>query len=141
MNKSIENNFDYKSFFQSIRGRVLAARVNYSRLANREANNLYWFIGKTIVENQEKQGWGANLLIINKIKDVKAREYYLQAVVEMGWTRNILALQIDSQAYERHCLENKTHNFEQALPKYLAEQADPKQLELEILKKMDFSPA
>lgn len=169
--------FDYQKFFQEIKNKVITSRINFSRQANREANNLYWFIGKTIVENQEKQGWGrgvvenlakdlkksfpdvkfgfspqnlwymrqfyleyvnypnlqriigeigwgANLEIMSKTKDIKARGYYLHAVVEMGWTREILALQIKSQAYERHCLDNKTHNFEQALPKHLAEQAD-----------------
>lgn len=69
-------------------------------------------------------GWTSNTMIINKIKDLRAREYYLHAVIEMGWTRDILRLQINSQAYEHHCLDSKTHNFEKALPKYLAEQAD-----------------
>lgn len=70
MNKNIENNFDYKDFFQSIKGRVLAARINYSRLANREANNLYWSIGKSIVENQKKQGWG-RAIVKNLAHDLK----------------------------------------------------------------------
>lgn len=64
------------------------------------------------------------MLILNGVKGNKAKEYYLNSVIEMGWTRDVLRLQIKSQAYERHCLENKTHNFEQALPKHLAEQAD-----------------
>lgn len=33
-------------------------------------------------------------------------------------------MQIESQAYERHGLQNKQHNFEQALPEHLAQQAD-----------------
>lgn len=169
--------FNYQGFFRSIKNRVLQARINFSRQANREANSLYWFIGEMIVKNQEKQGWGrsvvenlsrdlkasfpdikfgfsernlwnmrqfylaydgneklqqlaaeiawmSNILIINKIKDIKAREYYLRATIEMGWTRNILGLQIGSQAYERQCLEGKTHNFQQAMTKHLADQAD-----------------
>lgn len=69
-------------------------------------------------------GWGSNLVIISKVKNMQAREYYLNAVSTMGWTRNTLRLQIISQAYERQCLEQKTHNFEKALPVHLAEQAD-----------------
>jgi len=169
--------FNYQNFFQNIKDRVFSTRINFSRQANREANSLYWFIGKIIVKNQEKQGWGraivanlskdlrktfpdikfgfsernlwdmrrfylkykdheklrrlvaeigwgSNLLIINSIKDINAKEYYLRAVIEMGWTRDVLRLQIKSQAYERQCLEGKSHNFEKALPAHLAEQAD-----------------
>ena len=132
--------FNYQRFFHSIKNRVSQARINFSRQANREANALYWFIGEMIVKNQEfyleykghekwrqlvaELSWGSNLLIMNKIKDPNAREYYLRATIEMGWTRNVLGLQIESQAYERQCLEGKTHNFEQAMTKHLAEQAD-----------------
>jgi predicted nuclease of restriction endonuclease-like (RecB) superfamily len=68
--------------------------------------------------------WGHNLVILSKIKDMKAREYYINAVKEQGWTRNVLVMQIDSQAYKRHLLIKKQHNFEKALPQHLAEQAD-----------------
>ena len=36
-------------------------------------------------------GWGQNLVIMAKVKDAKAREFYLRATIEMGWTRDILA--------------------------------------------------
>ena len=56
--------------------------------------------------------WGQNLLILMKIKNFSAREYYLKMVIQMGWTRDVLALQIASEAYERHVLTPKQHNFE-----------------------------
>lgn len=31
--------------------------------------------------------WGHNLLILNMVKDQKAREYYLKSTAEMGWSR------------------------------------------------------
>lgn len=68
--------------------------------------------------------WGQNLVILSKVKDREARRYYLQATIDMGWTRNVLFHQIESQAYERHCLPDKQHNFRKALPEHLAEQAD-----------------
>lgn len=68
--------------------------------------------------------WGQHLVILSKVKDIKAKEYYLEATRQMGWTRDILILQITSQAYERHVLASKQHNFESALPQHLAEQAD-----------------
>lgn len=68
--------------------------------------------------------WGHNLLILNKIKEINSREYYLNASRDMAWSRNVLLMQIQSQAYERHKLADKSHNFEKALPKHLAEQAN-----------------
>jgi predicted nuclease of restriction endonuclease-like (RecB) superfamily len=68
--------------------------------------------------------WGQNLVILNKVKDIKAKAYYLQAVRDQGWTRDILVMQINSQAYERHLLVKKHHNFEKVLPEHFAEQAD-----------------
>jgi len=68
--------------------------------------------------------WGQNLLILTKIKDDKEAEYYLNATKEYGWSRNVLLNQIKADAYKRALSENKTHNFQTALPEYLSEQAD-----------------
>ncbi len=68
--------------------------------------------------------WGQNLTIMAKVKDREARQYYLKTTIEMGWSRNVLIHQIESQAYERHQLADKQHNFKKALPQHLAEQAD-----------------
>lgn len=68
--------------------------------------------------------WSQNLIIMAKVKDIKAREYYLNATSELGWSRNVLTLQIQSKAYERHVLTPKQHNFAQTLPQDFAEQAD-----------------
>ncbi len=68
--------------------------------------------------------WGHNLLIISKIKEEDAREYYIKASKDYGWSRNVLLNQIKADAYNRHRLADKQHNFEKVLPKHLAEQAD-----------------
>ncbi|EGY29595.1 hypothetical protein Rin_00004330 [Candidatus Regiella insecticola 5.15] len=68
--------------------------------------------------------WSQNLAIMAKVKNRDARQYYLKATQEMGWSRSVLIHQIESQAYERHHLANKQHNFQQALPEHLAQQAD-----------------
>ena len=67
--------------------------------------------------------WGQNLLILQKVKTAKARQYYLEATARLGWTRNVLLNQIKANAYE-FSLQSKTHNFPAALPAHLAEQAD-----------------
>lgn len=68
--------------------------------------------------------WGQNLTILSKVKDRDARQYYMKATIEMGWSRTVLVHQIESQAYGRHQLADKQHNFQKALPEHLAEQAD-----------------
>ncbi len=68
--------------------------------------------------------WGHNVLIIKKVKDAHARLYYLNATVQLGWSRNTLLNQIKAGAYERSVAQGKTHNFESALPVHYAEQAD-----------------
>ena len=82
--------------------------------------------------------WAHNLLILTKIKDDTIAEYYIKASSEYGWSRNVLLNQIKADAYSRALSENKTHNFDRALPEYLSEQADEAikssySLDLEIL--------
>lgn len=67
--------------------------------------------------------WGHNILIMQKVKDNREREYYIKASIKLGWSRNVLLNQIKAGAYE-FSLRQKTHNFPKVLPKYLAEQAD-----------------
>jgi predicted nuclease of restriction endonuclease-like (RecB) superfamily len=61
---------------------------------------------------------------MTKIKEPAAREYYLDMTARMGWSRNVLLNQIKTQAYERHALAPKQHNFAATLPEHLAAQAD-----------------
>lgn len=68
--------------------------------------------------------WYSNITIINKVKDYAAREYYLKATAELGWSRGVLVHQIQTGAYERHLKTRKQHTFKEALPEALAEQAD-----------------
>lgn len=68
--------------------------------------------------------WGQNLLIMAKVKDPAARTYYLRMTAEQGWSRNVLLNQVKGQAYERHVLAEKQHNFAETLPEHLAGQAD-----------------
>lgn len=47
-------------------------------------------------------------------------------------------MQIKSQAYERHCLTKKQHNFEKALPEHLVEQADRTMKDIYMLDTLGF---
>lgn len=68
--------------------------------------------------------WGHNVEIMKKVKDYKARLFYLKLTSDFAWSRNVLLNQIKASVYERTSLEEKQHNFHKALPKHLAEQAD-----------------
>ena len=49
---------DYKKFFGEIKDRIVQARYEAYRSANKELILLYWDIGKRIVAKQERMGWG-----------------------------------------------------------------------------------
>ena len=68
--------------------------------------------------------WGHHIEIMKKIKEPVARLWYLRATACFGWSRNVLLNQIKAGAYERAVTEEKTHNFDLALPEHLAEQAN-----------------
>jgi predicted nuclease of restriction endonuclease-like (RecB) superfamily len=68
--------------------------------------------------------WWHNVVIFSRVKDPPAREYYLRASLKNGWSRNVLAHQIDTDAYARHALAKKTTSFAATLPAPLGEQAE-----------------
>lgn len=66
---------------------------------------------------------GQNILILQKTKTPAEQEYYIKAVRELGWSRNVLLNQIKAGAY-RLGRKLEVHNFPKALPGHLAEQAE-----------------
>jgi predicted nuclease of restriction endonuclease-like (RecB) superfamily len=58
--------------------------------------------------------WAHNVIIMEKIKAPAARTWYIRQTLENGWSRNVLAIQISGNAYERH--GKAVTNFESALP-------------------------
>ena len=61
--------------------------------------------------------WGHNIQIIQKVKDIDRAVWYANKSLENGWSRDVLALQIDSQLYERQAVSKTVDNFEARLPK------------------------
>lgn len=45
--------------------------------------------------------WFPNCVILDKIKEPIDREFYIRKTIENGWSRNILAMQIDSGLHLR----------------------------------------
>lgn len=59
--------------------------------------------------------WGQNIEIFTSIKDPNLRIWYIEKTIENGWSRNVLVMQIESNAHLR--LGNAKTNFEMTLPK------------------------
>ena len=48
----------YREFLEGMRSRIDAARMQAARVVNRELVMLYWDIGRSILEEQQANGWG-----------------------------------------------------------------------------------
>lgn len=59
--------------------------------------------------------WRHNCILIEKVKDPEARQWYIKKTVEHGWSRNLLVMQIDTNLYQRQ--GSAVTNFERTLPK------------------------
>ena len=53
---------EYIKFLNEIKSRILTARIQAIRSVSKELINLYWDIGKSIVERQKQFGWGKGVV-------------------------------------------------------------------------------
>jgi len=67
--------------------------------------------------------WQHNVLIIQKVKDHKARIFYLQSTIKNRYSRAVLLHQIKADAYSNFLQHKSQHNFEAVLPEHFLEQA------------------
>ena len=105
---------EYIRFLNEIKSRIISARIKAVRSVNKELIKLYWDIGRSIIERQEKYKWGDAVVekLANDLKeDFKStfgfsvqnlwymRQFYLeykddailqQLVGELPWGHNIL---------------------------------------------------
>jgi predicted nuclease of restriction endonuclease-like (RecB) superfamily len=58
--------------------------------------------------------WAHHVIIVQKVKDLATRRWYMEQALANGWTRNVLALQIGARAHTRH--GGAVSNFTVALP-------------------------
>jgi len=156
----------YAKTLGEIKRRIQEERLRVVLAANSAMVLLYWDIGRTILDRQKSEGWGAkvidrlasdlrtsfpemkgfsprnlmymrafaeawpdrlivqealaqitwyhNVTLIEKLDSEADRLWYARQVIQHGWSRNILALQIDARAHERHGMA--LTNFEATLP-------------------------
>lgn len=58
--------------------------------------------------------WGHNIILMSKLKDNNVRKKYAEAIVENGWSKDILVVQIESDYHLR--IGNSCNNFKTSLP-------------------------
>ena len=67
--------------------------------------------------------WKHNILILQKVKDPKARVFYLEQTIKNRYSNTVLLHQIKASAYEYYISKPAQHNFAKALPEHFQEQA------------------
>ena len=58
--------------------------------------------------------WAHHVILMEKVKDLFARRWYMEQTLANGWSRNVLALQIEARAHARH--GKAVSNFAAMLP-------------------------
>ena len=58
--------------------------------------------------------WGHNILLMDKFKDIETRNIYAENIISNGWSRNVLAIQIDTGFHLR--IGKSDNNFKSILP-------------------------
>jgi predicted nuclease of restriction endonuclease-like (RecB) superfamily len=157
---------DYAAVLTELKQRIERERVRTVMAANAALVLLYWDIGRTILERQDREGWGAkvidrlssdlsesfpdmrgfsprnlksmrafaeawperaivqqaaaqipwfhNCLLLDKVANPAERAWYVQRAAEHGWSRNVLAMQIENEAHRR--AGGAISNFADTLP-------------------------
>ena len=60
--------------------------------------------------------WASHVVILNNPLLLGVRYWYMKQSVEMGWSSNVLKMQIESNLYDRQIESNKVNNFTATLP-------------------------
>lgn len=64
---------DYAALLEDIKGRIRAAQLKAAVTVNREMIALYWDIGRSIVERQQREGWGKG--VVNRLAKDLQKEF------------------------------------------------------------------
>lgn len=69
----IIKNEGYHNFLKEIKERIYRAQYDALKVVNKELINLYWDIGKGVVEKQKEHGWGKS--IVEKLAEDLQKEF------------------------------------------------------------------
>jgi predicted nuclease of restriction endonuclease-like (RecB) superfamily len=143
----------YERLIADIKQRIRTAQIKAALAANAELILHYWEIGRAILVNQKREGWGTkvidrlaadlqrefpklagysarnlkymrsfaeawpdraivhqlgaqipwkhNCVLLDRVKNDGIREFYIRKTVEHGWSRSVLADQLDTELHKR----------------------------------------
>ena len=100
---------EIKLEFQDLKG-FSPRNLKYMRKFALEYKNLE-FVQQVVAQIP----WSHNVVLMDRIVDVNKRIWYMNKVVENGWSRNVLINQIESNLFERQDSAEKTANFMEKL--------------------------
>ena len=60
--------------------------------------------------------WASHVIMLNNSLPLGVKYWYMKQSVEMGWSSNILKIQIETNLYNRQISNNKVNNFTATLP-------------------------
>ncbi|NQU83904.1 MAG: DUF1016 domain-containing protein, partial [Parcubacteria group bacterium] len=125
----------YKSFLEEIKEKVYKSQYQALKVVNIELINLYWEVGKSIIEKQELYGWGKSV-VENLSKDLQKEfpgvkgfsssnlwrmksfcgEYQSKTklaplVREIGWSHNLVVLEKCKDDLEREFYIKMTKKY------------------------------
>ncbi|MFH0948422.1 MAG: PDDEXK nuclease domain-containing protein [Elusimicrobiota bacterium] len=131
----IIKNENYCDFLKEIKGRIYKAQYDALKVVNKELIDLYWDIGKSVVEKQKEHGWGKS--IVEKLAEDLQKEFpgiqgfssqniwrmkqFYQTycdnlklsplVREIGWTHNIIIIMNCKDDLEREFYIKMTKKY------------------------------
>lgn len=124
MGQMIDEKLERAYWGQGIIERLsLDLKLEFPNLSGFSRDNLYFMLrffrfyqnADEFVEQLVRQiPWGHNILIFKKSDSLGTAKFYLAATIQNNWSRNILALQIESRLHERQ--GQAITNFAQTLP-------------------------
>ncbi|MBI2252422.1 MAG: DUF1016 domain-containing protein [Armatimonadetes bacterium] len=126
---------EYNNFLKEIKQRIRSAQYDALKAVNKELINLYWDIGKMIVKQQKRRGWGKSI-VENLALDLQKEFLGMQGfsvrniwymrnffvlysqspklqpmVAEIGWTHNVIIMEKCKDNLEREFYMRMTHKF------------------------------
>lgn len=152
---------NYQSFVSEIKQKIRSAQYNALKAVNTELIQLYWNIGKAIVEKQGQFGWGKSI-VENLSKDLqqefpnengfsvtnlwnmrqffseyKEKQFLQPLVGEIGWSHNVVIMQKCKTDSERQYYLTSTKRFGWS-KNVLIHQIEAKSFERHILNQTNF---
>ena len=117
--KILDKNSKYgNNFIKNIANAIKVEYPNMKGFSDRNLRNMKYFYNEYKDDEKWQQlvanlPWGHNILLMEKIKDRNIRKIYANAIIDNGWSRNILDFQINSNYHKR--IGTSVNNFKTSI--------------------------